>query len=358
MTKSSRPIKGRGAVNNPHARYNRYTSEEIDDGWHQDEELPALETTVQTENSKSIITYNQSPDLPFDRSINVYRGCEHGCIYCFARPTHAYYGLSPGLDFETRLFVKPEAASLLSEEIQKKTYQCAPIALGTNTDPYQPIERKWQLTRQILEVLHQHNHPVTIVTKSSLIERDIDILEAMSKQQLAHVMISVTTLDKALARKLEPRAVSPARRLQTIKRLIEREIPTSLMVAPIIPHLTDYEIERIIEAADECGVVSAHSVLLRLPLEVATLFSHWLETYFPLKKQHVLNNVRNTRSGKLNDAAFGQRFKGEGAYASMITQRFNLKCKQLGLARKSPPLATHLFRKRIEDSNQLDIFNS
>ena len=325
--------KGRGAVSNPPSRFDDTVPLEMDDGWGiLDEDLPPLRTTVSADTTRSIITWNQSPDLPFDRSINPYRGCEHGCVYCFARTTHAYLGLSPGLDFETRLFSKPDAPALLDAELRKPGYTCRTMALGTNTDPYQPIERELRITRGLLEVLSAHNHPLAIVTKSALVLRDIDILADMAARRLARVYVSVTTLDRNLARSLEPRAATPPRRLKTIRALNDAGIPTGAMVAPIIPVINDAEIEDILEAVAEAGASSAAYILLRLPLETADLFREWLRVHAPLKADHVMSLVRSMRGGKDYDSAWVRRMTGEGAYAEMIAKRFDLAKQRFGLA--------------------------
>jgi len=354
----SRPLifKGRGTASNTVGRFEQLGREMFDDGWGSiDEELPPLRTEVTIDSTRSIINYNESPDIPFDRSINAYRGCEHGCVYCFARPTHAYLGLSPGLDFESKLFIKPEAAALLRHELANPKYQCAPIAMGTNTDPYQPIEREYKITRQILEVLYECKHPVTIVTKSSLIERDIDILAPMAAQGLAHAGISVTTLDRHLARHLEPRAAAPQRRIETIKRLAEAGIPTTVMTAPIIPALNDSEMETIMETARQAGARSAGYVLLRLPLELVGLFEEWLQLHAPLKAAHVMSIVRQSRGGKEYDSTFHQRMRGQGLFAEMLAQRFKLAVKRLELQDRSR-LDTTLFQPPRKRGPQMELF--
>ncbi len=343
MMRSSKP--GRGSITNPDVRYHSMQTEEIDDGWDLDDEPAlALKTSVSIDNTKTIINPVNSPDLPFDRSINPYRGCEHGCIYCYARPSHAYLDLSPGLDFESRLIVKPQAAELLRKELNKKSYQCQPIAIGTNTDPYQPIDREWQITRQILEVLFEYKHPVSIVTKASLIERDLDILTEMSSQNLAVVFLSISSLDRNLTRKMEPRAAAPQRRLKTITKLTEAGIPVGVLVAPIIPFLNDSEIENVLKSCRQAGARSAHYVMLRLPMEVEKLFQEWLHTHYPLRADHILQRIRDLRAGKLNDSTFGQRIKGQGQYADLIAQRFQLSCKRLDLNKEKIQLDITQFR--------------
>jgi DNA repair photolyase len=339
------PTKGRGAVSNRDGRFEPTHREVVDDGWHRDdEELPALRTSVGVDTARSVITRNDSPDVPFEQSINPYRGCEHGCAYCFARPSHAYLGLSPGLDFETRLFAKRGAAELLRKELSRRSYRCSPIALGINTDGYQPVERELRVTRELLEVLHETRHPVSIVTKSALVERDLDLLAGMGREGLAHVAVSITTLDRSLARQMEPRAATPQRRLETLRRLNEAGVPTAVLVAPVIPVLTDAELEAILAAAATAGARSAGYVMLRLPHELAELFPEWLEAHHPLKASHVLNRLREMRGGALYDASFGKRMTGEGPYAEIIQRRFRLARQRLGLNNRLPELRTDLFR--------------
>jgi len=348
--------KGRGAVSNPDCRYQSDTRYVVDDEWYFDQAVYKLKTTVTRDTSKTIIAKNNSPDVPFSNSLNPYRGCEHGCIYCFARPTHAYLDLSPGLDFETKLIIKPDAAKLLQQALRAKSYQCQPLALGSNTDPYQPIERKYKITRQVLEVLAEFNHPVAIITKSSLIERDIDILAEMAKSDLVEVMVSVCTLDKDIARTLEPRASSPTRRLKTIERLATANIPVGVLVAPMIPVLNDPELESIIKACAEAGAKKAGYILLRLPLEVAPLFEEWLHTHYPLKADHVLTRVRDTRAGELYNSEFGSRMRGKGPFAAIISQRFGNACKRAGLNTRYAPLKTDLFRVPERFVSQMSLF--
>jgi len=340
------PPKGRGATINPEGRFESRVRESVDDDWdtQPDEELPKLETTVTEEIAKSIIARNESPDVGFNQSINPYRGCEHGCIYCYARPTHAYLNLSPGLDFETKLFAKVNAAELLREELSHPGYQCDVIALGANTDPYQPIEREFRITRQILEVLAECEHPVGIATKSSMVERDLDLLAPMAQQRLAHVFVSITTLDHEIARRLEPRAAAPQRRLQTIKTLSEAGVPCGVLVAPVIPVLTDSAVEKVLEAAREAGATMAGYVLLRLPYEVKDLFKAWLEEHYPLKASHVMSRVRDMRGGKEYDPEFGSRMRGEGKFAELLAKRFKVACQRLGFNRNRESLDTARFR--------------
>ncbi|MGD9537581.1 MAG: PA0069 family radical SAM protein [Alphaproteobacteria bacterium] len=349
--------KGRGAASNRVGRYERHTTEAVDDGWGGlDEELPPLRTEVRPDTSRSIIAWNESPDIGFDRSINPYRGCEHGCVYCYARPTHAYLGLSPGQDFETKLFAKHDAARLLKAELAKPRYQCRLIALGTNTDPYQPTERKLGITRSVLEVLAACDHPVGIVTKSALVTRDIDILAPMAAKRLAMVFISVTTLDAALANKLEPRASTPKRRLEAIRTLNEAGVPCGVMAAPCIPGLTDAEMERILEAAAEAGARWAGYTALRLPLEIKGLFEEWLAAHAPAKAKRVLSLIRDMRGGALYQSEFGTRMTGTGPYADLLRRRFELACAKLGLNRERLRLDTAQFKPPRKESAQMEMF--
>jgi DNA repair photolyase len=353
--------KGRGATLQIEGRFESVAREKFDDGWCDDgrgtgeEELPPLRTTVTVEKAKSVIQRHKSPDIPFDNSLNAYRGCEHGCIYCYARPSHAYLNLSPGLDFETKLFAKPEAAKLLRAELGRPGHVCSPLALGSNTDPYQPIEREWKITRQVLEVLAECRHPVSIVTKNALVERDIDLLADMARDRLAIVFISVTTLDPDIARKMEPRASSPRRRLQAIRRLNEAGVPCGVMAAPVIPFLTDAELEKILEAAYEHGARSAGYTLLRLPYELKDLFKDWLATHYPMKAEHVMSRLRGMRGGRENDPNFGSRFRGEGLFSELLSQRFHKACERLGLNREDLELETGLFRPPSRHG-QMDLF--
>jgi DNA repair photolyase len=348
--------RGRGAQSNATGRYEALARAAFDDGWQSLEELPPFQTTVTVDATRKVITKNDSPDLSFDRSINPYRGCEHGCIYCFARPTHAYLGFSPGLDFESRLFVKPNAPELLERELSAPGYAPRTIAIGTNTDPYQPIERRYEVMRRILEVLERAGHPVGIVTKSALITRDIDILARMAKRNLAKVAISVTTLDAKLARTMEPRAPTPSRRLEALRQLVDAGIPTSALVAPIIPTINDADIERILDAVAAAGVQGAGYVLLRLPLEVRDLFREWLIANFPDRSQHVFSLIRQMRGGKDYDSTFGSRMKGEGPYAWMIGRRFETACARLGLNLQRAELTSEHFRAPRAGAEQLTLF--
>ncbi len=335
--------RGRGAGMNPSGRFENQERVAFDDGWATLEEMPPFRTEVQVEKPRTVITRNESPDIPFDRSINPYRGCEHGCIYCFARPTHSYMGLSAGLDFEAKLFAKPDAPRLLERELAKPGYKPRTLAIGTNTDPYQPIEREWRIMRQILEVLDKANHPVAIVTKSALILRDLDILSSMAERGLAKVAISVTTLDRKLARSMEPRASTPSRRLEAIRGLSQAGVPTGVLVAPVIPALNDHEIERVLDSAKAAGATEAGYVLLRLPYEVSPLFRDWLLQNYPDRYRHVMSLVRSMRGGKDYDAEFGKRMKGAGPYAWQISRRFEMATKRLGMIRRSMHLRDDLF---------------
>src|SRR6478736_2656918 len=348
-------VAGRGAVSNATGRYEPLARVAFDDGWSKLEDLPEFKTTVSIDATRKIITRNNSPDIGFDRSINPYRGCEHGCIYCFARPTHAYLGLSPGLDFESKLFVKPEAADLLEKELAAPGYEPKVIAIGTNTDPYQPIERKYEVMRGILEVLDRASHPVGIVTKSALVLRDIDILARMARRNLAKVALSVTSLDPKLARVMEPRAATPARRLETLRKLSEAGIPTTVMVAPVIPAINDMEIERILDAAAAAGVKEAGYVLLRLPLELRDLFREWLRENFPDRERHVFKLIRDMRGGKDYDAKWGERMTGSGPIAWMIGRRFEAACERLGLNRRKLKLSTEHFAPTRKRPQQLSL---
>jgi DNA repair photolyase len=347
--------RGRGAQSNASGRYEPLARIAFDDGWQSFEELPPFKTTVTLDSTRKIITRNDSPDISFDRSINPYRGCEHGCIYCFARPTHAYLGLSPGLDFETKLFAKPDAAKLLERELSAAGYVPRTIAIGTNTDPYQPIEREHQIMRRILEVLDRCGHPVGIVTKSALVLRDLDILARMAQRDLVKVALSVTTVDPRLARVMEPRAATPPRRLEALRQLTAAGVPTSVMVAPVIPALNDAEIERILDAAAAVGVREAGYVLLRLPLEVRDLFREWLMANFPDRYRHVFKLIRDTRGGKDYDSSWNTRMTGAGPVAWMIGRRFELACEKLGFNKIRTRLTTEHFNPPRPASEQLSL---
>jgi DNA repair photolyase len=328
----------------------------FDDGWETLEELPPFKTEVQVEKPRSVITRNTSPDISFDRSINPYRGCEHGCVYCFARPTHAFMGLSAGLDFESRLFAKPDAARLLERELSREGYEPKTIAIGTNTDPYQPVERQWRIMREILEVLDAHNHPVGIVTKSALVMRDSDILARMAARGLAKVAFSVTTLDRRLARTMEPRAATPTRRLEAMKALSQVGIPVSVMAAPLIPGLSDHEVERILESAHAAGAREAGYIILRLPLEVSPIFKDWLLRHYPDRYRHVMALIRSMRDGKDYDASWGKRMRGTGPYAWQIGRRFEIAARRIGFNRARLALRTDLFKPPPRTGEQLCLF--
>ncbi len=335
--------KARAAQSNRSGRFEAQTLVCHDDGWDRPEDPKFARTQVTLERPRSVLTRNNSPDLSFDRSINPYRGCEHGCIYCFARPTHAWLGLSPGLDFETRLVARPEAPDILRQELSARRYRPATVAIGTNTDPYQPIEARLGIMRKLLQVLQQHSHPVTVVTKGTLVERDIDILGEMGRAGLAQAAISVTSLDPELARRMEPRAPTPKRRLTTIERLSHAGCPVRVMVAPVIPALSDHELEAILDAAATAGATAAGWIMLRLPLEVSPLFQEWLAHHYPDRAARVMARVREMHGGKDYDAQWGRRMRGEGIYANLIARRFEVAAKRHGLLRKSPPLRCDLF---------------
>lgn len=346
--------RGRGALSNPAGRFEHERRVETDDGWGSLEELDAIKTNIHVERPRTIVTRNESPDISFDRSINPYRGCEHGCVYCYARPSHAYVGLSPGLDFETEIFIKEGAAQLLERELSAPGYTAKTIAIGANTDPYQPTEKRYRITRNLLEVTSRANHPIGIVTKSALVARDIDLLAPMARKGLVKVAISVTTLDPALARAMEPRAASPNRRLATIERLAAAGIPVAVLVAPIIPAINDAEIETILTRAHAAGAREAGYVMLRLPHELRELFSEWLVTHFPAKARHVLSLVRSARDGKLYDASFDKRMTGSGPYAWMIGRRFEVAAARLEFSHTR--LRSDLFRAPRCAAEQLSLF--
>lgn len=356
--------RGRGAIGNASGRFEPYQSVGCNDGW-APQEAPKLRTEWLADRARRAITRNASPDIPFDRSVNPYRGCEHGCIYCYARPSHAYLGHSPGLDFESRLYAKEDVAALLRRELQNPGYRCAPIALGVNTDAYQPLEKKLQLTRQLLEVLVEARHPVMLITKSALVERDLDLLRELASENLVNVSISLTSLDPELSRKLEPRAASPRRRLQTLRTLSQAGIPTRLSLAPVIPGLNENVLEAIVREAADAGASHANYLLLRLPLELQTLFSDWLHEHYPLRANRVLNAISDCRgqpaSGaagqrRLNDSRFGQRMRGQGPRAALIHQRFHHACRKAGLNADESHLAlnTHSFTPP-QDNPQLSL---
>ncbi len=348
--------KGRAATTNPPVRFDRQDRVRESDGWDIQEDLPPLRTEVTTERPRSAITRNTSPDLAFDRSVNPYRGCEHGCIYCYARPGHAFLGLSAGLDFETRLVARPDLPMVLESELRRPSYRPEVLAIGTYTDPYQPIEKDRQIMRRTLEVLRDFRHPVAVVTKGTLIERDIDILSELARDGLVRVGISVTTLDPAVSRAMEPRVPAPARRIATIRRLAEAGIPVRVMVSPVVPALTDHELEAILTAAAEAGAKAASYIALRLPREVAPLFRDWLAEHFPDRAERVLGRLRDLHGGAEYDATFGKRMTGQGKWAELLAQRYKLAARRLGLERHLPPLRTDLFTPPLKSGDQLSLF--
>jgi DNA repair photolyase len=346
--------KGRGAASNPDLRFSRQRTEKSDDGWWQEESECNPKTQVLVDHGKTIISTNQSPDIPFDQSINPFRGCEHGCVYCYARPTHAYWDLSPGIDFETKIITKPNAHILLRKTLAKPGYQCKVLTVGANTDPYQPLEAKLRTTQQLLEVLQEHRHPFNLITKSSLILRDIDLLAEMAANNLCSVAVSVTTLDNELKRKLEPRTASGESRLKTIAELSNRGIPVTMMVAPVIPFVNDSEIETILDRGKAAGAAAANMIYLRLPHEVSPLFQEWLMIHYPDKAEHVMSLVRQGRNGKDYESTYHTRMTGEGVYADTLQQRFKIAARKLGLPnRSSAQLDTRQFRRGFD---QLDLF--
>ena len=354
--------KSRGAADSRQGRFEQEAREPYDDGWTPgDDAPPALETIVTEERARSIISRNESPDVPFTQSINPYRGCEHGCIYCYARPSHAYLGLSPGLDFETRLYAKTNAVELLRAELGRKGYVPSPIALGANTDCYQPVERTYRLTRGIVELLAQCDHPLTIVTKSALVERDLDLLAPMARKNLVRAFVSIGTLDRALARRLEPRAASPQRRLDTLRALSSAGVPCGVMVAPVIPALSDKSIEEVLEASAAAGAQSAGFIVMRLPNELKGLFRDWLAAHYPLRAKHVMSVVQQVRGGRDTDPRFGERMKGTGLFAELTARRFAIACRRFGLnarpeaGREKPVLDTGRFRPPSPEG-QMNLF--
>ena len=352
------PVKTRGAASNRTGRFEALAVERVDDGWGiADEELPPLETTVQPEPAHSVITRNNSPDIPFELSLNPYRGCESGCIYCYARPSHQYLGLSAGLDFETRLFYKKDAAARLREELNRKSYKCSPINLGANTDPYQPVERRLGVTRSILEVLAEAHHPVTVITKHALVVRDIDVLSQLAAERLVKVFVSLTTLDDELKRRMEPRAASPRARLAAIGKLVAAGIPTGVMYAPVVPAINDHELEAVLEAAAGQGAATAGYVLLRLPGEVKDLFYEWLALHYPDRVGKVRNRIRDLRGGRDNDSRFGHRMRGQGNWASLLKSRFEASCRRHGFGSgRDAPLTTALFRPPNRSPDQMELW--
>ncbi|MCB1314471.1 MAG: PA0069 family radical SAM protein [Leptospiraceae bacterium] len=354
---ATRMVPGRGATINPTGRYEKLQQQAFDDGWNLPGSPNAPRTTAYSEYVKNFLTRNQSPDIPFDRSINPYRGCDHGCVYCYARPTHAYMGLSPGLDFETKLFVKENGPERLEQELRHKRYRPQTIALGANTDPYQPIEHRCGITRRTLEILLRHRHPVGIITKSASIERDLDILAEMARLELVQVSISVTSLDSDLSNRMEPRAAAPSRRLSTIDALSRAGVPVTVLVAPVIPGLNDRELEQILEATYRRGARRAHYILLRLPQEVKAIFIDWLQAHYPERAARVLHLMRSTREGRLYDSRPGLRMRGTGTYADLLARRFQVISRRLGFHTQAPRLNFTQFRHRPEDF-QLRLFST
>jgi DNA repair photolyase len=349
-------LKGRGALCNPANRFGATRVDEVDDGWSPHEVPDSIATHVRPERARTIITTNQSPDIPFEQSINPYRGCEHGCPYCFARPSHAYMDRSPGLDFETHLFYKVDAAQLLRAELGKRSYVCKPITVGANTDPYQPLEKRLKVTRSILEVLRDTRHPVTIITKGSLITRDLDLLGELARDDLVNVFVTVTTLDNDTKRLLEPRAAAPAARLKIIRQLTECGVRVGVLVAPVIPAITEHELEQVLEAAAAAGATHAGYVILRLPHELKILFREWLEAHYPARAAHVMSVIHSMRGGQDNDPRFGSRMRGMGPFAQLLRQRFQLACSRHGLARgAAPALPTALFRPPSANDGQMEL---
>jgi DNA repair photolyase len=358
VTTFTQQIRGRGARSNATGRYESEVREAFDDGWEPDDDAPPqLATIVTPEKAKVIITRNDSPDVGFSASINPYRGCEHGCIYCYARPAHAYMGLSPGLDFESKLFFKPQAATLLERELSKPRYVPEVIHIGGNTDPYQPQERRLRVTRGVIEVLSRFNHPFSIITKSALILRDLDLIAPMAAKNLARVAVSITSLDRRLARSMEPRAATPEKRLAAVKALSSAGVPVVVMFAPAIPALNDHEMEAVLERAAEAGARGAGYVALRLPMEIADLFQEWLATDHPDRAKHVMSLVRQMRGGKTYDAQWGKRMKGEGPIAALMSRRFKTAKARLGLDTPLPDLDLSLFRVPVYAGGQMDLFS-
>jgi DNA repair photolyase len=358
---SSPPIsgaRGRGARSNRSSRYEANQREDFDDGWtSEDLDPPKLATIVSPMKSKTIIARNDSPDIGFDKSINPYRGCEHGCVYCYARPAHAYLGLSPGLDFESRLFFKPEAGKLLEKELSSPRYRPSVIHIGGDTDPYQPVERRLRVTRTVIETLARFKHPFSIITKSALITRDIDLMAPMAAEGLVHAAVSITSLDRRLARSMEPRAATPERRLDAVRQLAAAGIPTTVMFAPIVPGLNDHELEAVLERSAQAGAWSAHYVLLRLPLEIKDLFAEWLETDHPDRARRVMSLVRQTRGGATYQSDFGKRMRGDGPVADLISTRFAKARRRYGLDRPSPPYNLSTFRVPPKAGDQMGLFD-
>jgi DNA repair photolyase len=349
-------FKGRGALSNPHNRFDRQRSDSVDDGWYRDEPEDFIATTLAADTTRSIIARNESPDIPYEQSINPYRGCEHGCVFCYARPTHAFLGFSPGIDFETKLMFKADAAALLRKELGRKGYQCRHIMLGSNTDPYQPVEKRLGVTRAVLEVLAETRHPVAITTRSALVTRDIELLAGMAREGLASVFLSLTTFDADLKRKLEPRSAASTSRLATMRALADAGVPVGVMAAPMIPAVNDSELEEILERSAEAGATRAGYTLLRLPHEVKDLFREWLQQHMPDRARHVMSLIQGARGGRDNDPEFGRRMSGTGAWAQLLSDRFRLAVRRLGLhSDREVMLRTDLFRSPREDVPQLEL---
>ena len=356
MNSRPRALKGRGALSNPPGRFDAQQISAVDDGWYMEAEPECIPTTLEPDKARGVITTNDSPDIPFDSSINPYRGCSHGCTYCYARPSHAYMGLSPGLDFETRLFYKADAQKTLESELARPGYACKPIMLGANTDPYQPVEKRMKVTRSIHEVLARTRHPVAVTTKSAMVLRDLDLLTDLARDNLVSVSVSVTTLDDDLKRRLEPRAASPAARIRTLAELAAAGVPCGVMVAPVIPVITDHEMERILEAGAGAGAQWAGYVLLRLPYEVKDLFREWLAEHYPERAAHVMSLIHEMRGGRDNDPRFGSRMRGTGPYALLLRNRLRLACQRLNLRSSGrDALTTALFRPPVPRGAQLQL---
>jgi DNA repair photolyase len=350
-------FKGRGTLSNPPGRFERQDIEEVHDGWYEEEQPDTIATTIEPDHARGIITRNDSPDIPFEQSINPYRGCEHGCIYCYARPSHAFMGLSSGIDFETRLFYKADAGKVLEQELAQSGYVCKPITIGANTDPYQPIEREMRVTRAVLEVLARTRHPASIITKSAMILRDLDVLVDMARDNLMSVAISITSLSSETKRVLEPRTASPQARLRALRELNAAGVPTGVMVAPIIPAITDHEMEAILEAAAAAGARWAGYTMVRLPYEIKDLFRDWLTEHFPDRAAHVMSLIRDMRGGRDYDSKFGERMRGTGPIAELVRNRFKIACKRLGLnsGTREMPDRTQLFRPPLIAGSQLSL---
>lgn len=356
-TLGRKAFKGRGTLSNPPGRFERQDVEEVHDGWYEEDQPDTIATTVEPDRARGIISTNKSPDIPFEQSINPYRGCEHGCVYCYARPTHAFMGLSSGIDFETRLFYKADAGKVLEDELARPGYVCKSITVGANTDPYQPVERKLLVTRQVLEVLARTRHPTSIITKSAMVLRDLDLLRQMARDNLISVAISITSLDPETKRVLEPRTASPQARLRALRELNAAGVPTGVMVAPVIPAITDHEMEAILEAAVEGGARWAGYTLVRLPYEIKDLFRDWLTEHFPDRAAHVMSLIQDMRGGRDYNSQFGERMRGTGPIAELLRNRFKIACKRLGInsGSREMPEQTHLFQPPLREGSQLSL---